>query len=149
MLYSYTVRNDYFLFFQAEDGIRDVAVTGVQTCALPIYIMQSNGGIAASVTMEKFPVHMVESGPAAGAQLSAYFGKTLNMENLLSFEMGGTTAKICPIVKGEPKITDEFEIEKIKLRNGSGLPINIPAIDMIEIGAGGGSIARVNMGLLI
>jgi N-methylhydantoinase A len=114
-----------------------------------IYIMQSNGGIAASLTMERFPVHMVESGPAAGAQLSASFGKTLNMENLLSFEMGGTTAKICPIVKGEPKITDEFEIEKIKLRNGSGLPINIPAIDMIEIGAGGGSIARVNMGLLI
>jgi len=71
------------------------------------------------------------------------------MENLLSFDMGGTTAKICPIVKGEPKITDEFEIEKIRLRNGSGLPINIPAIDMIEIGAGGGSIARVSMGLLI
>ncbi len=114
-----------------------------------IYIMQSNGGIAASLTMERFPVHMVESGPAAGAQLSASFGKTLHMENLLSFEMGGTTAKICPIVKGEPKITDEFEIEKIRLRNGSGLPINIPAIDMIEIGAGGGSIARVNMGLLI
>jgi N-methylhydantoinase A len=114
-----------------------------------IYIMQSNGGIAASLTMERFPVHMVESGPAAGAQLSAFFGKTLNMENLLSFEMGGTTAKICPIVKGEPKITDEFEIEKIKLRSGSGLPINIPAIDMIEIGAGGGSIARVSMGLLV
>jgi len=114
-----------------------------------IYIMQSNGGIAASSTMERFPVHMVESGPAAGAQLSASFGKTLHMENLLSFEMGGTTAKICPIVKGEPKITDEFEIEKIKLRSGSGLPINIPAIDMIEIGAGGGSIARVNMGLLV
>jgi len=114
-----------------------------------IYIMQSNGGIAASLTMERFPVHMVESGPAAGAQLSAFFGKTLHMENLLSFEMGGTTAKICPIVKGEPKITDEFEIEKIKLRNGSGLPINIPAIDMIEIGAGGGSIARVSMGLLV
>lgn len=114
-----------------------------------IYIMQSNGGIAASSTMEKLPVHMVESGPAAGAQLSASFGKTLHVENLLSFEMGGTTAKICPIVKGEPKITDEFEIEKIKLRSGSGLPINIPAIDMIEIGAGGGSIARVNMGLLM
>jgi N-methylhydantoinase A len=114
-----------------------------------IYIMQSNGGIATSSAMERFPVHMVESGPAAGAQLSAYLGKRLGVENLISFDMGGTTAKICPIVKGEPRITDEFEIEKMKLRSGSGLPINIPAIDMIEIGAGGGSIARIKMGMIV
>jgi N-methylhydantoinase A len=76
-----------------------------------IYIMQSNGGIATSSTMEKFPVHMVESGPAAGAQLSAYLGKRLGVENLISFDMGGTTAKICPIVKGEPRVT-VIEIEK-------------------------------------
>jgi N-methylhydantoinase A len=99
--------------------------------------------------MEKFPIHMVESGPAAGAQLSAYLGKMLGVGNLISFDMGGTTAKICPIVRGEPRITDEFEIEKIKLRSGSGLPINIPAIDMIEIGAGGGSIARLKMGMIV
>ena len=114
-----------------------------------IFIMQSNGGIATSSTMEKYPVHMIESGPAAGAQLSAFLGKRLGVENLISFDMGGTTAKICPIVKGEPRVTDEFEIEKIKLRAGSGLPINIPAIDMIEIGAGGGSIARVHMGMIV
>ena len=114
-----------------------------------IFIMQSNGGIATSSTMERYPVHMVESGPAAGAQLSAYLGRMLGVENLISFDMGGTTAKICPIVKGEPRVTDEFEIEKIKLRSGSGLPINIPAIDMIEIGAGGGSIARLKMGMIV
>lgn len=114
-----------------------------------IYIMQSNGGIATSLTMEKYPVHMVESGPAAGAQLSAHLGRMLAAPNLISFDMGGTTAKICPIVKGEPQVTNEFEIEKIKLRTASGLPINIPAIDMIEIGAGGGSIARLKMGMIV
>lgn len=114
-----------------------------------IFIMQSNGGIATSSAMEKYPVHMVESGPAAGAQLSAYLGRMLGVENIISFDMGGTTAKICPIVKGDPRVTDEFEIEKIKLRSGSGIPINIPAIDMIEIGAGGGSIARLNMGMIV
>ena len=114
-----------------------------------IYIMQSNGGIATSSTMEKYPVQMVESGPAAGAQLSAHLGRILGAANLISFDMGGTTAKICPIVKGEPQVTDEFEIEKIKLRPASGLPINIPAIDMIEIGAGGGSIARLKMGMIV
>lgn len=117
--------------------------------AKDIFIMQSNGGIATSSTMEKYPVHMVESGPAAGAQLSAYLGRMLGVENIISFDMGGTTAKICPIVKGDPRVTDEFEIEKIKLRSGSGIPINIPAIDMIEIGAGGGSIARLNMGMIV
>jgi N-methylhydantoinase A len=117
--------------------------------AKDIFIVQSNGGIATSSTMEKYPVHMVESGPAAGAQLSAYLGRMLGVENIISFDMGGTTAKICPIVKGDPRVTDEFEIEKIKLRSGSGIPINIPAIDMIEISAGGGSIARLNMGMIV
>ena len=116
--------------------------------AKAMYIMQSNGGIASSSTVEKYPVNMLESGPAAGAQAAAYLGKLMGYKNLLSFDMGGTTAKMCPIVEGEPKLTDEFEIEKIKLRSGSGLPINIPAIDMIEIGAGGGSIANIKRELI-
>ena len=114
----------------------------------PLYIMQSNGGIAATPLMEQQPIRMIESGPAAGALMAAHYGSLLGIPDLLSFDMGGTTAKLCLIEGGAPRTTNDFEIDKVKLQPGSGLPINVPAIELIEIGAGGGSIARIQHGLL-
>ena len=113
-------------------------------------IMLSNGGVIGIDIAKKFPVRMVESGPAAGALAAAYYAEVLGIDRLLSFDMGGTTAKACIIEDRHPLIAGNFEVDRIyRFKSGSGLPILIPSIDMIEIGAGGGSIASVsNLGLL-
>ena len=113
-------------------------------------IMLSNGGVIGIDIAKKFPVRMVESGPAAGALAAAYYAEVLGLDRLLSFDMGGTTAKACIIEDRHPLIAGDFEVDRIyRFKSGSGLPILIPSIDMIEIGAGGGSIASVsNLGLL-
>ena len=114
------------------------------------FIMLSSGGIATRETASRFPVRLLESGPAAGALAAARAGLRSGHRDLLSFDMGGTTAKLCVIEDGEPAKTHEFEVDRVyRFRKGSGLPLRIPVIDMIEIGAGGGSIARVDsLGLL-
>jgi N-methylhydantoinase A len=114
------------------------------------FVMLSSGGIATRETSSRFPVRLLESGPAAGALAAAYSGMRSGHRDLLSFDMGGTTAKLCVIEDGEPLKTHEFEVDRVyRFRKGSGLPVRIPVIDMIEIGAGGGSIARVDsLGLL-
>lgn len=114
------------------------------------FVMLSNGGIATVDTASRFPVRLLESGPAAGALAAAASGARVGHPDLLSFDMGGTTAKVCAIEDGQPLRTHEFEVNRMyRFRRGSGLPIKIPVIDMIEIGAGGGSIARVDaLGLL-
>src|SRR5499427_2227977 len=114
------------------------------------FVMLSSGGIATPETAARFPVRLLESGPAAGALAAAEAGKLSGHRDLLSFDMGGTTAKLCVIEDGEPAKTHEFEVDRVyRFRKGSGLPVRIPVIDMIEIGAGGGSIARVDsLGLL-
>src|SRR5262245_26492541 len=114
------------------------------------FVMLSSGGIATIQTASRFPVRLLESGPAAGALAAAHMGSLAGHPDLLSFDMGGTTAKLCVIEKGRPLKTQEFEVDRVyRFRRGSGLPIRIPVIDMIEIGAGGGSIARVDaLGLL-
>src|SRR4249920_3625171 len=114
------------------------------------FVMLSSGGIATRETSARFPVRMLESGPAAGALAAAQAGMLSGHRDLLSFDMGGTTAKLCVIDDGEPLKTHEFEVDRVyRFRKGSGLPVRIPVIDMIEIGAGGGSIARVDsLGLL-
>ena len=113
-------------------------------------IMLSNGGVIGIDIAKKFPVRMVESGPAAGALAAAYYAEVLGLDRLLSFDMGGTTAKACIIEDRHPLISGNFEVDRIyRFKSGSGLPILIPSVDMIEIGAGGGSIASVsNLGLL-
>jgi len=113
-------------------------------------IMLSNGGVIGIDIAKKFPVRMVESGPAAGALAAAYYAEVLGLDRLLSFDMGGTTAKACIIEDRHPLISGHFEVDRIyRFKTGSGLPILIPSVDMIEIGAGGGSIASVsNLGLL-
>jgi N-methylhydantoinase A len=114
------------------------------------FVMLSSGGIATRETAARFPVRLLESGPAAGALAAAEAGILSGHRDLLSFDMGGTTAKLCVIEDGQPLKTHDFEVDRIyRFRKGSGLPVRIPVIDMIEIGAGGGSMARVDsLGLL-
>ncbi|MFL5627688.1 MAG: hydantoinase/oxoprolinase family protein [Ktedonobacteraceae bacterium] len=115
-----------------------------------LFLMISSGGIVTVDTAIRFPVRLLESGPAAGALAAASFGAACGYADLLSFDMGGTTAKFCVIDRGQPLIAHEFEVDRrYRLKKGSGLPIKLPVIEMIEIGAGGGSIARVDpLGLL-
>ena len=113
-------------------------------------IMLSSGGVVGAETAGRNPARMIESGPAAGALAGCHYAEVLGIQRLMSFDMGGTTAKVCLIEDGEPLITGLFEVDRRwRFKEGSGLPVTIPSIDMIEIGAGGGSIARVDsLGLL-
>src|ERR1700730_1367372 len=113
-------------------------------------IMLSNGGVIGIDVARRFPVRMVESGPAAGALAAAYYAELLGLDRLLSFDMGGTTAKACIIEDRQPLVVGTFEVDRMyRFKAGSGLPILVPSVDIIEIGAGGGSIASVSdLGLL-
>ncbi len=113
-------------------------------------IMLSNGGVVGTEVAGRFPVRMIESGPAAGALAAVHFAELFGLDRLLSFDMGGTTAKACMIQDRKPLIAGSFEVDrKYRFKPGSGFPALIPCIDMIEIGAGGGSIASVDgLGLL-
>ncbi len=113
------------------------------TC--PLFLITSGGGLAALETARKFPIRLVESGPAGGAILAAALAKQCGLDKVLSFDMGGTTAKICLIDNGEPQHSRTFEVARqYRFLKGSGLPLRIPVIEMVEIGAGGGSIAHVD-----
>jgi N-methylhydantoinase A len=110
-----------------------------------LLVMLSSGGLATVETARRFPVRLIESGPAAGALAAAHVGRLAGRPDLLSFDMGGTTAKACLVEGGQPLVTSELEVDRVyRFKKGSGLPIRAPAIEMIEIGAGGGSIARVD-----
>jgi N-methylhydantoinase A len=116
----------------------------------PLYVMLSGGGITTVRAAREFPVRLIESGPAGGAMAAAYYGLLTDTAHAVSFDMGGTTAKMCLIDRGWPERVHEFEAGRVqRFRKGSGLPIKVPVVEMIEIGAGGGSLARVDaMGLL-
>src|SRR6059036_943639 len=130
-----------------EDLERRLAALGIVG---QLYIMQSSGGTALPPLARRLPVRLVESGPAAGALAAAQAARERHEPKLLSFDMGGTTAKACVIDDGVPLVGREFEVARAdRFKKGSGLPIRVPVIELIEIGAGGGSIARVDrMGLL-
>jgi N-methylhydantoinase A/oxoprolinase/acetone carboxylase beta subunit len=113
-----------------------------------LFIMQNHGGIATSGTTARYPVRSLDSGPAAGAILAAEVGRLSGHPDLIAFDMGGTTAKACLVERGEPTRTDRLEVDLIEMRPGSGLPLDVPSVGVIEIGAGGGSIARVERGIL-
>ena len=115
-----------------------------------LYVMLSNGGITTVRAAGLFPIQLIESGPAAGAMAAGYYGLLSSTTSLISFDMGGTTAKMCLVERGWPSRVHEFEAGRVRrFRKGSGLPLKVPVVDMIEIGAGGGSIAHVDrMGLL-
>ena len=113
--------------------------------ACPFLLMTSGGGLTGFETAVRFPIRLVESGPAGGAILASRIARECGLDSLLSFDMGGTTAKICLIDEGTPLTSRSFEVDRVyRFQKGSGLPLRIPAIEMGEIGAGGGSLARVD-----
>jgi len=147
---STTVANAYTMpvarsyLGELEKGVQDLGISG------RLYIMLSTGGITTPQTAADYPIRLLESGPAAGVLAAAWAGRQTGNANVISFDMGGTTAKTCLIENGTPIKVNEFEAGRVyRFKKGSGLPVKIPVIEMIEIGAGGGSIASVGpMGLL-
>lgn len=112
----------------------------------PVFLMHSGGGIISLESAAEFPVRLVESGPAGGAVFAADIAARHGIDKVLSFDMGGTTAKICLIRNHTPKTARVFEVARTyRFKKGSGMPISIPVIDMVEIGAGGGSLAHVDL----
>jgi N-methylhydantoinase A len=138
--YVMTAVRDYLE--RLEEALRQLGYGG------RLFVMQSGGGIATAETMARFPVRMIESGPAAGALMAAAYGELTGHADLVAFDMGGTTAKLSLIAGGTPQTIREFELHRVRLQPGSGIPMNIQAIDLVEIGAGGGSIARAEMGVI-
>ncbi|MBV9785778.1 MAG: hydantoinase/oxoprolinase family protein [Acidisphaera sp.] len=122
-----------------EQELRDLGV------AAPIFLMLSGGGLTTVETACRFPIRLVESGPAGGAIFAADVARQCGLASVLSFDMGGTTAKICLIDEQRPQTARSFEVARLgRFRKGSGLPLRIPVIEMVEIGAGGGSLAHVD-----
>ena len=111
----------------------------------PVLLMTSGGGLTTLENAMQFPIRLVESGPAGGAILATKVAKEMGLDKVISFDMGGTTAKICLISNYRPQTAREFEVDRAaRFTKGSGLPLRIPVIEMVEIGAGGGSIARLD-----
>ena len=115
-----------------------------------VLMMLSNGGVVSADDAARGPIRLVESGPAAGALAGSWFATRLGESRLLCFDMGGTTAKACLIDDGEPELTTTFEVARAyRFKKGSGFPVSVPSVDLVEIGAGGGSLANVDQfGLL-
>ncbi|MGB9436683.1 MAG: hydantoinase/oxoprolinase family protein, partial [Desulfobacterales bacterium] len=115
-----------------------------------LFIMLSSGGITSVETARKFPVRIIESGPTAAVIASQHYGRMFQVKDMFCFDMGGTTAKSCLIQKGQAGLVSTFEVGRVqRFKKGSGLPIQVPVVDLMEIGAGGGSIAKMSkMGLL-
>ena len=111
-------------------------------------VMQSNGGLTTPALAREYPVNIIESGPAAGVLACRTTGARERVSHVITFDMGGTTAKVGVIDDGEPAITSTFEVDGVNLRKWSGLPLDVPAVELVEIGAGGGSIASTRLGLV-
>ncbi len=111
----------------------------------PVFMMHSGGGLISVETASREPVRLLESGPAGGAIFAADFAMAHGLNKVLSFDMGGTTAKICLIEEGTPKTANTFEVARTyRFKKGSGMPVSTPVVEMVEIGAGGGSIAHID-----
>jgi N-methylhydantoinase A len=143
--FSTTVANAYVqplmarYLKQLELGLREAGL------GCPLYLMLSGGGLTTIDTAARFPIRLVESGPAGGAIFSAFVARQRGFDKVLSFDMGGTTAKVCLIDDFRPQASRTFEVARVgRFKKGSGLPLRIPVIEMVEIGAGGGSIAQVD-----
>ena len=114
-----------------------------------LFIMQSNAGLVPPELARDMPIRIVESGPAAGVMMCGVIGREEGRRDLLTFDMGGTTAKLGAIEGGEPAVMATFEVAMINCRPGSGIPLNVPAVELLEIGAGGGSVARTELGVIV
>ncbi|EFH09553.1 hydantoinase/oxoprolinase family protein [Pseudoroseomonas cervicalis] len=143
--FSTTVANAYVQPLMASylhrlrEGVREAGF------ACPLFLMLSGGGLTTLETAARFPIRLVESGPAGGAIFSAHVARQRGWSKVLSFDMGGTTAKVCLIDDFAPQASRTFEVARVgRFKKGSGLPLRIPVIEMVEIGAGGGSLAQVD-----
>ncbi|MBK1659072.1 hydantoinase/oxoprolinase family protein [Paracraurococcus ruber] len=143
--FSTTVANAYVqprmasYLARLEVGLRQAGL------GCPLFLMLSGGGLTTLETASRFPIRLVESGPAGGAIFSAHVARERGLTKVLSFDMGGTTAKVCLIDEFQPQASRTFEVARVgRFKKGSGLPLRIPVIEMVEIGAGGGSIAAVD-----
>ena len=137
--------NAYVRPLMASYLARLAAELKTQGFLCPFLLMTSGGGLTTLDTATKFPIRLVESGPAGGAILAQRISEHLGLDRMLSFDMGGTTAKLCLIDDGKPLTSRSFEVDRVyRFKKGSGLPVRIPVIEMVEIGAGGGSIARID-----
>lgn len=125
-----------------ELSLREIGVSPL------LSIMQSNGGLVSSEAARAVPIRIVESGPAAGVLMCAQVGREEGCPNIITYDMGGTTAKLGAIDDGQPTVSPTFEVDAVNFKKGSGLPLNVSSIELLEIGAGGGSIARTKMGLI-
>ena len=125
--------------FSLADALRDADI------ACPFLLMTSGGGLTTLETASAFPIRLVESGPAGGAILASHVARQCGLDRVISVDMGGTTAKLCIVDDGRPLSSRHFEVARsYRFRRGSGLPVRVPVIEMVEIGAGGGSIASVD-----
>ena len=113
------------------------------------FVMQSSGGLVSTDIARDYPIRIIESGPAAGVLMGASVGSSEGADHVITFDMGGTTAKLGAVDGGAPAIMPTFEVGHVRYKKGSGLPINVPSVELLEIGAGGGSIARVEMGMIV
>jgi N-methylhydantoinase A len=143
--FSTTVANAYVQPMMARYLRRLEADLRAAGTTAPLFLMMSGGGLTTIDTACRFPIRLVESGPAGGAIFSAHIARECGLDSVLSFDMGGTTAKICLIDNYKPQTARTFEVARVgRFRKGSGLPLRIPVIEMVEIGAGGGSLAHVD-----
>ena len=143
--FNTTVANAYIKPLMKSYLDRLVARLRAEGTDCPVFLMHSGGGIISIESAAEFPVRLVESGPAGGAVFAADIAARHGLNRVLSFDMGGTTAKICLIKNRSPKTARVFEVARsYRFKKGSGMPISIPVIDMVEIGAGGGSLAHVD-----
>ena len=111
----------------------------------PLFLMLSGGGITTMETAIRYPIRLVESGPSGGAIFASHIARELRLSDVVSYDMGGTTAKICMIDDFEPQTARAFEVARVyRFMKGSGIPLRIPVIEMVEIGAGGGSLAHID-----
>lgn len=139
VLDAYVKRTMESYLDRLSEGLRERGYTR------KLFMMLSNGGTTTSEYAKAVPIQLVESGPAAGVEAASYFGRRMGIDRILSFDMGGTTAKLCIVEHGRAERARVFEVDRVKrFKAGSGLPVAVPVYDLLEIGAGGGSIARID-----
>ena len=146
---STTVANAYVKPIVARYIANLEAALAVRGFKNAFFVMQSSGGLVSTDIARDYPIRIIESGPAAGVLMGASVGLSEAAEHVITFDMGGTTAKLGAVDGGAPAIMPTFEVGHVRYKKGSGLPINVPSVELLEIGAGGGSVARVELGMIV